>query len=193
MKRVGGRRRGGREPASAERARGQTSPARSPSPRPPSPKAGEAYCGHDLRSTSGVITVVTADLDAAARSPKDEGEHDKAGDEPCHHPQQKPLVRFHRFSYRKRRARRSRPRSGLVPAIAGRDRMAGDKSLMPIGKFAIGQPVHHAISQHVESVGSSRLCHATPITSRREISDCKSGRSGKGGIPRDSEVHMKLP
>jgi hypothetical protein len=40
---------------------------------------------------------VTADPEAARSSPEDEGEHDKAGDERCHHPQQEPLVRFHRF------------------------------------------------------------------------------------------------
>jgi len=43
---------------------------------------------------SGLMVVgmaATADSAAATGSRNDHGEHDKRGDEPCHHPQPKPM------------------------------------------------------------------------------------------------------
>jgi len=64
------------------------------------PERAKLMGGMDPGETLGSITVGPAATTepGAARSPsKDEDKHDKAGDEPCQHPQQKPLVRFHRF------------------------------------------------------------------------------------------------
>ena len=72
----------------------------------------------DLRGTSGVIilsTIPMTDSDGATtRPPHDEGEPDKTGDESRHHPQQKPLVRFHlSFGAECPRARRSLAPEGV--------------------------------------------------------------------------------
>jgi hypothetical protein len=79
----------------------------------------------DPQRTSGMIMVgraATANSNAATSSPHDESEQDKTRDEPCHHPEQKPLVRFHRFSETGRDARLTVVfPNGLLPAMAGRD------------------------------------------------------------------------
>src|SRR5262249_2207008 len=105
--------------------------ARSPSPRPLSPQAGEALWRHRPLGTSGMIVVGrAATADSVATGPgNDHDEHDETGDEPCHHAQQKPLIRFHRLPKRKRSARRSLPRRGLLTVIAGGDLAIARQSL----------------------------------------------------------------
>jgi hypothetical protein len=80
----------------------------------------------DPQRTSGMIMVgrvTTAKSNAATSSPDDESEQDKTRDEPCHHPEQEPLVRFHRFSETGRDARLPVVflRSVLLAAMASRD------------------------------------------------------------------------
>jgi len=80
----------------------------------------------DLRGTSGVIILGTIPMTgsdgATARPPHDEGEPDKTGDESRHHPQQKPLVRFHlSFGAECPRARRSLALEGSVTAMVRSD------------------------------------------------------------------------
>jgi len=75
--------------------------------------------------TSGIMVsaVATAKSNAVTSSRDDESEQGKARDEPCHHPEQKPLIRFHRFSETGRDARLTVAflRSVLLAAMAGRD------------------------------------------------------------------------
>ena len=75
--------------------------------------------------TSGIMVsaVATAKSNAVTSSRDDESEQGKARDEPCHHPEQKPLIRFHRFSETGRDARLTVVflRSVLLAAMAGRD------------------------------------------------------------------------
>jgi hypothetical protein len=68
--------------------------------RPLSPrKRAKLFGGINPHSNSGAITIsMIARMDprgAATSSFHDEGEHDKTGDEPRHHPQQEPMIRFH--------------------------------------------------------------------------------------------------
>jgi len=61
-----------------------------------------------------IVSTIARVAESNASPPDDEGEHDKGGDEPCRHPEQEPLVRFHRASETKRRARSTvvSPRTG---------------------------------------------------------------------------------
>jgi hypothetical protein len=93
--------------------------ARSPSPRPLSPLTrAKLFVGQS--GTSAVIilsTIPTMDSDAATTNPPHhEDKHDKTGDESRHHPQQKPLIRFHLSFSAEARARRSLALDGLVTA-----------------------------------------------------------------------------
>jgi hypothetical protein len=79
--------------------------------------AGEAVWRHDPLEMSGVMGIgmaTTAGSAAAAGPRNDHDKDDKTGDEPCHHPQPKPLIRFHRFSKKSGVGDGSLPRSGPI-------------------------------------------------------------------------------
>src|SRR5262245_30021324 len=105
-------------PGPAGRARSQTCRALAVAPPAFPLKAGEALGRNDPLGTSGMIVIGTlaAAFVAATGSHNDHDEHDKTRDESCHHPQPKPLVRFHRLFQDKSGVRddRLRERPGIT-------------------------------------------------------------------------------